>query len=186
MTQADKQSGQQPVARKGGLARLASWSGRQWCLLGALGCAFLLGVAFVLQFAFDLAPCSLCIFQRVAVAVAGAFFLLGALHGPGRIGTRIYALGALAGSLGAVVLAGRHIWLQSLPPDQVPACGPGLNYMLEVLPVWDVITQVLNASGECAQISAQWLGLSIPQWSLIGFCALALVPLAMLWSSFRR
>ena len=78
MTQADKQSGQQPVARKGGLARLASWSGRQWCLLGALGCAFLLGVAFVLQFAFDLAPCSLCIFQRVAVAVAGVFFLLAA------------------------------------------------------------------------------------------------------------
>ena len=98
MTQADKQSGQQPVARKGGLASLASWSGRQWCLLGALGCAFLLGVAFVLQFAFDLAPCSLCIFQRVAVAVAGVFFLLGALHGPGRVGTRIYALGALAGS----------------------------------------------------------------------------------------
>ncbi|MGO2415847.1 MAG: disulfide bond formation protein B [Cobetia crustatorum] len=183
MAQTEHDSGQQAAGSKGGLAH---WNGRQWCLLGALGCALLLGVAFVLQFAFGMAPCSLGIFQRVAVAVAGAFFLLGALHGPGRIGTRIYALGALAGTIGAIVLAGRHVWLQSLPPDQVPSCGPGLNYMLEVLPVWDVITQVLNASGECAQISGQLLGLSIPEWSLMGFCGLALVPLAMLWSSFRR
>ncbi|MGO2502871.1 MAG: disulfide bond formation protein B, partial [Cobetia marina] len=73
MTHADNQSGQQPTRQGGGLACLARWSGRQWCLLGALGCALLLGVAFVLQFAFGLAPCSLCIFQRVAVAVAGVF-----------------------------------------------------------------------------------------------------------------
>ena len=45
----------------------------------------------------------------------------------------------------------RHVWIQSQPKGEVPACGMGLNYMLETLPLTDVITKVLKGSGECAE-----------------------------------
>ena len=108
------------------------------------------------------------------------------LHGPKGIGVRIYGaltgLAAIAG--GAVSL--RHIWLQSLPADQVPACGPGLNYMLDVFPLQSVIQEVLAGSGECAEMDWSFLGLSLPAWSLVVFSGLLLVALVQLFRPLSR
>lgn len=107
---------------------------------------------------------------------AGLFFLLGALHNPMGGGRWVYAgladLSAIAGAL----IASRHVWLQSLPADQVPACGPSLNYLLEDmgLPVFEVVQMVLKGDGNCAKIDAAWLGLSLPLWTLIAFIGLSL------------
>lgn len=142
-------------------------------LLGFVICAGLLAYAFYLQLHVGLEPCPLCIFQRVAFAALGVVFLIGALHAPLGKGRRVYGvLALLAAGIGAAI-AGRHVWLQSLPPDQVPTCGPGLDYMLDAMPIVGVIRKVLTGSGECAKVDWSFLGLSMPVWTLICFAVLA-------------
>ena len=120
----------------------------------------------------DLEPCPLCILQRVMVIVTGLVTLIAALHHPGVRGIRVYAIGAiLAAALGAA-LAIRQLWLQSLPKDQVPACGPGLDYLLEVLPLTEVLNMILTGDGSCAEIAWTLFGISIPGWTLVGFIGL--------------
>ena len=140
-------------------------------LAGFLVCAALMAYAFYLQYALDMEPCPLCMFQRVALSAMGAVFLIAALHGPRRAGAWGYALLQLiVGGIG-VALAVRHLYIQSLPPDQVPACGMGIGYMLDTLPLGDVIMRTLKGSGECAHVDLV-LGLSIPAWTLILFAGL--------------
>ena len=141
-------------------------------------CAGLLGYALYSQYVLELYPCPLCIFQRIAIAALGLVTLAAALHNPRRVGTIVYTLMALVAGGAAFGLAARHVWLQNLPPDQVPACGAGLDYMLETLPLGRVIRQVLTASGECAEVSWQFLGLSMPAWVAVASAALVLWVLA--------
>ena len=156
---------------------------RQANLLGAVLCAGLMGYALYAQHVLGLQPCPLCIFQRVAVVGLGVVFLAAAIHGPGRGGARVYALLiALAAAVGAAV-SGRHLWLQSLPPEKVPACGPGLDYMLEAFPFTEVLQTVLSGSGECATVDWSLLGLAMPAWVLIAVLALGLFGL---WANLRR
>src|SRR5947208_11866309 len=98
-----------------------------------------------------LEPCPLCIFQRVAVIAMGLVFLIAAFHNPGRSGAGAYALlQLLIGGAGAAI-ATRQVWLQSLPKDQVPPCGMGLDYMLGTLPFSDVLQKVFEVSRECGE-----------------------------------
>lgn len=131
-------------------------------------------VALYLQHYQGLDPCPLCVFQRVAVICFGVFALLAALHSPREWGQRVYAgLMALSAAAG-IVVAGRHVWLQHLPADQVPSCGPGLDFWIAALPWQQVIQQVFQGSGECAKIDWMLLGLSLPMWTLMLFIGLFL------------
>ena len=151
-------------------------------LLGALICAALLGFGLYLQHVEGLEPCPLCVFQRVAFIALGLVFVVAALHGPGKTGAAVYALlGGLFALTGAGIAA-RHVWLQSLPPDQVPACGPGLSYMLEQYAVTRMLAKVLSGSGECAEAGWRFLGLTIPGWSLLWF---VLLGIALVWLAMR-
>lgn len=153
-----------------------SWSFRSHFALGLLACVGLMAYALYAQHGLGLDPCPLCIFQRVAVIALGAVFLLGTLHGPrSRTARAVYGvLGLAAAGVGAGV-AGRHVWLQSLPPDEVPACSMmGLDYMREAFPLQEVVRRVLTGSGECAEIDWAFLGLSMPAWTLIAFIGLGL------------
>lgn len=151
---------------------------RQMCFLGFLGCAGGLAFALYLQHFKGFEPCPMCIFQRVAMAGAGVFFLIGALHNPRGGGRWVYAVLADLGAIAGAIIAGRHVWLQGLPADQVPACGPTLDYLLGMLPVMEVVQMVLKGDGNCAKIDAQWLGLSLPLWTMIAFIALSFWALA--------
>lgn len=143
---------------------------------GAAVCIAALVYAIVwLQMFRGLEPCPLCILDRVAFATAAVVFLLAALHGPGSLGRRIYAAVALVPLIFGLGTAGRHVWLQQLPADQVPACGPSLGYMMETFPLQRVIDLVLRGSGSCAEIQWQFLGGSIAQWTLILFVGLTLI-----------
>ncbi|MEQ6916077.1 disulfide bond formation protein B [Halomonas aquatica] len=154
---------------------------REWSLAGLAFCVLMMGVALVLEHVVGLEPCPLCIFQRVAVLAAAAVFLVAALHNPdGRLGAVLYGLMSLAAVGGGIAAAGRHLWLQSLPADKVPTCGPGLDYMMEILPWQQVVSRVFTGSGECAEISFLLLGISLPGWTLLGFLVLALAPLGLL------
>lgn len=146
---------------------------RTACLLGFLACAGLMAYALYAQHVLGFEPCPLCVLQRMAVIATGAVFLVGALHAPRRGGRWVYGLMAfLTASAGAGV-AGRHVWLQSLPPDQVPACGPGYDYMMQAFPFADALRMIFSGSGECAEVDWTFLGLSMPAWTLICFVALA-------------
>ncbi|MDQ3617721.1 MAG: disulfide bond formation protein B [Pseudomonadota bacterium] len=142
-------------------------------LLGFVACAGLLAYAFYLQLHDGLVPCPLCIFQRAAFAALGLVFLIGGLHAPARAsGRRVYGVLGLLASLVGIAIAGNHVRLQHLPPEQVPACGPGLDYMLEAMPITGVVRKVMTGSGECADVDWTMLGLSMPVWSLICFVLL--------------
>lgn len=153
---------------------------RLLALLGALGCASgLLMAIFYFQKHLGLEPCPMCIFQRVAMLLTGIVLLIAAAHGPKAGGRWGYsALAVLASSAGAFI-AGRHTWLQGLPEDQRPACGPTLNYLMDMLPLREVVETVLRGDGNCAKIDWTLLGYSIPAWTLIVFVALILWALAM-------
>ncbi|MCC6196498.1 MAG: disulfide bond formation protein B [Burkholderiales bacterium] len=147
--------------------------------LGFLVCAALMGWALYLQYFQDLEPCPLCVFQRVAVIATGVVFLLAAIHGPGRVGAAFYAvLATLTAGTGAA-LAAWHVWIQAQPKGSVPACGMGLDYMLDTLPLTDVIARVLKGSGECAEVGWVFLGLGIPAWTFVFFVAMVAAAIAL-------
>lgn len=143
--------------------------------LGLAICLGLLAYGYYLQYVQGLEPCPLCMVQRVVFMALAVVFLVAALHNPMGWGSRVYGgLLLLLGAAGAAV-AGRQVWLQGLPPEQVPECGPPLDYMLDVLPLTAVINTVLSGSGECAEVDWSFLGLSIAGWALPMFVLLGLM-----------
>jgi len=150
------------------------WTFRSQCLLAFAVCAALLAFAIYMQLQGGLVPCPLCIFQRIAFTATAVVFLVAALHAPhGTLGQRIYSLLALvAAGIGAGIAA-RHVWIQHLPADEVPTCGPGLDYMRELMPLTSVIRKVLTGSGECARVDWTLFGLSMAEWGLVWFLLLA-------------
>ena len=140
--------------------------------LGFLACAALMGYALYAQYGLGLQPCPLCIFQRVATIATGILFLIAALHNPGARGARVY--GTLIGlaALCGVLISSRHIWIQAQPPGTVAACGADLNYLLEIMPLTEVVSKVLTGSGECGQVDWTFLGLSMPWWVAIALAVL--------------
>ncbi len=128
-------------------------------------------------------PCPLCITQRIFVVAAGIIAILAAIHNPGITGLRVYAaLGLLAAGSGAG-FSGRHVWLQNLPEDQVPSCGPGLSYMFENFPIMEAFELLLLGDGNCSEVVWSFLGLSIPGWLLVSFIGLIIING---WQLFRK
>src|SRR5690606_27800997 len=149
------------------------WIFRACFLLCFLGCVALLAYAIYTELYQGLEPCPLCIFQRLAFAGLALVFLVGGLHAPrGTTGRRVYAaLLAVAGLIG-VGIAGRHVWLQSLPPDLAPSCGPPLSFLRETMGPLDLVRKVLTGTGNCGTVDWTLFGLSMPVWSLAGFVLL--------------
>ncbi|MGD0958715.1 MAG: disulfide bond formation protein B [Methylomonas sp.] len=139
-------------------------------ILGFCGCVALLLVGAYMQFILGLEPCPLCISQRLAILATGLFFLLAAVHNQGR---KIYAILTSLTAIGGACISARHIWIQHLPPDEVPECSPGLDYALKYLPLTDTVKLMLTGTGECAKVDWTMLGLSIPEWTLMAFLGLA-------------
>ncbi len=143
-----------------------------------------MATALFLQYHEHLEPCPLCIFQRVAMISIGVVTLLAFLHGPeGALGRRIYAGLTLLAALGGITVAARHVWLQHLPPEDVPACGPGLAYWMDTFPLHEVLMKVFKGSGECAVVDWTFLGLALPAWTLLAFLGFAAVAV---WQLLRR
>jgi disulfide bond formation protein DsbB len=149
-----------PISRRAGNA------------LGFLACVGLMAYALYAQHVLGLAPCPLCIFQRVAVIVVGVLFLIAALHNPAPKGGFIYGALIDLATLAGIGVSARHVWIQAQPPGTVAACGADLDYMLDIMPFTEVVNKVLFGSGECGKIDWTFLGLSMPWWVLISLVAL--------------
>ena len=150
---------------------------RGFNLLMAFVCYQLFITALYFQYVENMAPCPLCIFQRVGVIALGLIFICKAWHAP-LIGSRwlpTYSTLALIVALVGSLVAGRHVYIKNLPPNEVPACGPSLAYLRDMLPFNEVISVVLAGDGECAKGSWQMLGVSMPGWVLIFFITVILL-----------
>lgn len=128
-----------------------------------------------------LEPCPLCILQRIVVIAMALLYLIAAVQNPAGFGRRIYAFLFTLVSLIGMGVSARHVWLQHLPPDQIPECGPGLDYLMDILPLDKVLGEVLTGSGECAEIAWRFFGLSIPAWTFVMFALFTLFNLRLLF-----
>ena len=155
---------------------------RIWFFVGFVSCISMLGTGAYLQFVEHLEPCPLCISQRIGLLAVGVLMLIAALHNPGIAGIKRYAIaGAILASIGGSISI-RHIWIQHLPPDQVPECGPGLDYVFENFPLAETIKLMLSGTGDCAIVDWTLLGFSIPELTLLAFLGLAGLSLLQIWN----
>lgn len=153
---------------------------RSLFLGGFFICVALMVTALTMQHVLKLDPCPLCILQRVLVIALGAVLLLAALHDPRRVGRRVYGVLIVVFGVLGIIVAGRHVWLQNLPADQVPECGPGLEYLLNAFPLSEALSLVFRGSGECADVQWVFLGLTIPGWTLVIFTAFTVFGLLLI------
>ncbi len=138
--------------------------------------------ALYAQYQLLLEPCPLCVFQRLSIIGMGIFFLIAGVHNSPGWSSRIY--GSVIGLISAAgaLVAGRHVWLQQLPPDEVPTCGPGFDYIMDSFPFAEALSLIFKGSGECATVDWVFLGLSMPAWTLIWIVGLGLFGI---WTNVR-
>lgn len=134
----------------------------------------LMGFGFYLQLVEGLEPCPLCITQRFFLVCCGSLGLIAFLHNPGRVGTYIYStLGVLLAGTGGF-FSSRQLYLQNLPPDQAPACGPSVGFIFETFPMSEALSILMRGNGNCAEVVWTFMGLSIPAWTLVAFIGLGI------------
>lgn len=132
--------------------------------------------SFYFEYFNGLEPCPLCLMQRIMVFLLFLLCFI-AVYRPSQRRAQIIAILQGLTAAGGLFFAGRQLWLQSLPPEQTPACMPGLDVLMRYFPWQDVLHALVWGAGDCAEISWQWLGLSMPAWAGLYF-------LFMLFSSF--
>ncbi len=147
--------------------RLAFFLSFVFCLIALL-------IAAYFQFVEELEPCPLCISQRIFILAVGLVSLLAAIHDPDSTGSKIYAGLTAFFAFAGMLISGRHVWIQNLPADQVPSCGPGISYMFKNFPLSKTIKAMLSGTGECADVLWTFLGLSIPAWTFVAFTGLVI------------
>lgn len=145
-----------------------------WAVL--CGCSILMVVgSFVLQYGFGLAPCSLCILTRVCAILCMLTAILACLHrNKGPLASSLWLMLMALPTLAGIVISSRHVWMQHLPPEKVPACGPGLNYLIETLPWQEVLVALFQGSGDCARDLDAILGIPLSIWTLLAFSFLSI------------
>lgn len=161
-------------------------SQRSAYFLGFLAVIALLGTVAYLQAFKGFEPCPLCILQRFALMLLGVVFFFGMLIKLKKPGHFFIGLLAFVFSTLGAFFAGRQVWLQHLPPNQNAGCGASLDYMLQVLPLREVLKKVLEGSTECSQVGLEFLHLSLAGWSLVCFCIFILMSLWQLCRTFRK
>ena len=152
-------------------------------ILIAVMCAAMMAYGiYYLQEELGLEPCPMCILQRFALIAIGATALLAAIHGPRAWGLKIYSglivLFAVAG--GAVAI--RHSFLQHFPP-KVETCGSDLGFLMGNFPLSQALPKIFAGTGSCSKVDWKFLGLSIPEWTLVW---LAIFAAAAIWAIYAN
>jgi disulfide bond formation protein DsbB len=151
-------------------------------LAGWLWCVGLMAYALFVQYGLSEEPCPLCILQRVAVITTGAIFLLAWLHNPASLRLRrLYGALIVLAAVAGIGIAARHIYVINAPPGAVAECGASLDYMMDVLPLHEVLGKVLSGSGECAKVTWRFLGFSMPFWVLVNLLGLTALGMFANW-----
>lgn len=150
-----------------------------------LGCFSLLATGYFMQYVMDLEPCPLCMVQRFFFYGVGIVALIGLLHGATGIMNKLYSGFMALLAIGGGIVASRQLWLQSLPPNQVPSCGADFDFLVHNFPIAKAIESLWKGSPSCAEVTWTFLGLSIAGWALIWFASFALLALIQMFRSFK-
>ena len=148
---------------------ISSFTSRQINLVIFLIVGSLLGYAAYSMKILGLEPCTLCITQQFFYCLIGISSFVSYLQNPGVTISRVYSFFISLFAIAGIWISGRQIWLQGLPEDEVPLCGPPLEYIIDVFPFADVLNALFMGDGNCAEIPWQFLGLSMAGWSFIWF-----------------
>ena len=157
---------------------------RFYSFLPFIGTVLFLAYALYTEYYLYLSPCPLCMVQRYIYVLIGILFFITFLKPPIAWGRKLFGILKLLVSLFGMFVAGWHVRLQHLPPEEVPDCGPGLDYMLDVLPWKDILSQLINGSGDCAEVVWSFIGLSMPTWSFI--CFLGYFFYTIFWMNIKQ
>ena len=111
----------------------------------------------------------------------GVICALAVIHNPPQCGQRIYAALSTIAAVAGGYFSSKQLWLQSLPEDQVPACGVPVDYLFDAFSLSEAVAMLLRGDGNCAEVQWQLLGLSMPAWVLIAFGGFTIVGLTQLW-----
>tara|TARA_B100000795_G_scaffold101636_1_gene74818 strand:- start:687 stop:1199 length:513 start_codon:yes stop_codon:yes gene_type:complete len=145
---------------------------RQIHLIIFLLVGLLLGYAAYSIKVLELEACTLCITQQFFYCLIGVSSFIAFLHNPHIRASRLYSFFIALFAIAGTWISGRQVWLQGLPEDEVPLCGPPLEYIIDVFPFADVVNALFMGDGNCAEIPWQFIGLSMAGWSLIFFVAI--------------
>ncbi len=137
----------------------------------ALVCTVMVGIALYFQYVLYLDPCPLCMVQRYDMIIIGVLGLAAFIHHPSNRGRLVYLIFILFFSLVGTAVAGRHVYLQNLPKNEIPECFPGIEFIVSNFPIMDALRIIFTGTGECAETLWTFLGISIPGWTLIAFAA---------------
>jgi disulfide bond formation protein DsbB len=149
--------------------------------IGFIITAIIMATALFFQYVLLLAPCPLCILQRIIIVTLSVIFLIGLVHNPKySLVRRLYGQIIATTSLAGLAVAGRHVWLQYLPKDQTPECDEGLNYWISTLSPSEVIEKIFAGAGNCVEVVWKFAGFNIPEWSLIVFTGFFLYGIKLL------
>lgn len=146
--------------------------GKRGYILGFVACFGLVGIALAIQTHYQLNPCPLCISQRIIFMGLGVLFLIAAFIKPSTLLSKLFTLLLVLTSLGGAGVAIRHWWLTAHRSEMVADCGVGFDYMFDNFPLEKALKLVFRGTGDCAAVDWTFLGLSIPQMSLIAFIGL--------------
>jgi disulfide bond formation protein DsbB len=154
---------------------LNKWfSGKSGYLLGFVGSFGLVALALWIQTRYQLNPCPLCISQRMVFMALGLLFLITAFVKANTLLSKFFTLLLVLTALGGAGVAIRHWWLQAHRDSIIADCGVGFDYMFENFPLQKALTLVFRGTGDCAAIDWTFLGLSLPQMSLLAYLGLAI------------
>lgn len=140
--------------------------GRTGYFIGFLKCFGLVGLALWIQTRYSLEPCPLCISQRIVFMSLGVLFLVAAIV-PKCL--KLQSILQVLTAIGGAGVAVRHWWIQAHKEEMIADCGVGFDYMIENFPLEKALTLVFKGTGDCAAIDWTFIGLTIPQMSLIAF-----------------
>jgi disulfide bond formation protein DsbB len=155
-------------------------------LLAFTACASILGAAIYLQQAFFLEPCVLCLLQRLIMLVCAILCLCVAVHGPGLVGARWYSALLVLATLSGGTAAGTQVWLQTASMDVLVPLMAVIERILYTLQMFHEIDPLRAKMLMCAEVNWSLFGFSIPEWSLLAFCAVGLFALWALCRGWRQ
>lgn len=143
---------------------------RAWFATLSLGCFGLVGFGLELQAMLNLAPCPLCIFQRLLYLLVGILAFGGFLLPFGRL-----VWGALIAAIAALGLgvAGYQTWMQAFP-ELANECSYSNPNLIERLVDWLGMQYppLFLATGFCTSKEWVFLGLSMANWSVLVFAGI--------------
>jgi len=143
---------------------------RAWFAALALGVFGLVAAGMELQQLLRLAPCPLCIFQRLIYLVIGLVALAGVLLPGGRL---LWSVLIAALASGGVAVAGYQTWMQAFPhlATECSYSDPNaIERLVDRLGMeWP---SLFLATGFCTSRDWEFLGLSMANWSLLVFAGI--------------